>query len=903
MRNQGPESPGRGVQVRYMKTIKKVEYMKKITTGILAHVDAGKTTLSEALLYLTGTIRKLGRVDHRDAFFDTDSQERERGITIFSKQAQMEYSDTRITLLDTPGHVDFSAEMERTLQVINQAILVISGKDGVQGHTLTLWRLFEKYGIPVFIFINKMDLQGADRKSVMDELKQRLDDRCTDFSGNAPDSEEVASCHEQLLEEYFDTGELSEDSIRTAISDRQIFPCWFGSALKNDGVETFLEGFCRYAVQPHYGNSFGARVFKITRDSQGNRLTHLKLTGGNLKVKEPVSYETSGMAAGGSGRETKEEKIEQIRIYSGEKFRNAESVSAGDVCAVTGLTGTFAGQVLGAEKQVKTAFLEPALVYDVILPDGQDVHGVLAMFRQLEEEEPQLNVVWNEQLRLIQLQLMGEIQLEILKNIMAQRFGVSVGFGQGRISYRETIKSPVIGSGHFEPLRHYAEVHLLLEPAEQGSGMTFATDCSEDQLDRNWQRLILTHLMEKQYTGVLTNSPVTDMKITVIAGRAHLKHTEGGDFRQATYRAVRQGLRKAETILLEPWYEFTLEIPQEMTGRAMSDIQRMGGSVSAPVSDGSLSVLTGKAPVSEMKNYSVEVASYTKGCGHLICDVCGYEPCHDQQQVVESTGYDPDRDTENTADSVFCSGGAGHNVKWDEADSMMHVQPQLASQHDEDEANEFSYTRSSTASADSSSWGEEDLKRYMDKAYIAPKSQSKAIPRRVIESSSYQGKTRDMKVREEYLIVDGYNIIFAWDDLKALSQVNFDASREALIEILENYQGYRKCRVMVVFDAYKVKGGTGHTEKIGEVEVVYTKEGETADTYIERMSHDMKNKYTVRVASSDNLEQMIATGNDALRMSAGELRAEVELVNREISELLEEYSRKNRLISGSRIKI
>ncbi len=903
MRKQGSESSGRGVQVRYMKTIKKVEYMKKITTGILAHVDAGKTTLSEALLYLTGTIRKLGRVDHRDAFFDTDSQERERGITIFSKQAQMEYSDTRITLLDTPGHVDFSAEMERTLQVIDQAILVISGKDGVQGHTLTLWRLLEKYGIPVFIFINKMDLQGADRKSVMDELKQRLDDRCTDFSGNTPDSEEVASCHEQLLEEYFDTGELSEDSIRTAISDRQIFPCWFGSALKNDGVGTFFEGFCRYAAQPQYGTSFGARVFKITRDSQGNRLTHLKLTGGCLKVKEPVSYETSGMSAGGSGRETKEEKVEQIRIYSGEKFRNAESVSAGDVCAVTGLAGTFAGQVLGAERPVKTAFLEPALVYDVILPEGQDVHSVLAMFRQLEEEEPQLNVVWNEQLRLIQLQLMGEIQLEILKNIMEQRFGVSVDFGQGRISYRETIKSPVIGSGHFEPLRHYAEVHLLLEPSERGSGMTFATDCSEDQLDRNWQRLILTHLMEKQYTGVLTNSPVTDMKITVVAGRAHLKHTEGGDFRQATYRAVRQGLRKAEMILLEPWYEFTLEVPQEMTGRAMSDIQRMGGSVSAPASDGSLSVLTGKAPVSEMKNYSVEVASYTKGCGHLICDVCGYEPCHDQQQVVESTGYDPDRDTENTADSVFCSGGAGHNVRWDEADVMMHVQPQLASQQDEDEAEDFSYTRSSAASADSSSWGEEDLKRYMDKAYIAPRTQEKIIPRRVIESSSYQGKTRDMKVREEYLIVDGYNIIFAWDDLKALSQVNFDASREALIEILENYQGYRKCRVMVVFDAYKVKGGTGHTEKIGKVEVVYTKEGETADTYIERMSHDMRNKYTVRVASSDNLEQMIATGNDALRMSAEELRAEVELVNREIAELLEEYSRKNRFISGSRIKI
>lgn len=883
--------------------------MKKITTGILAHVDAGKTTLSEAILYLTGTIRRLGRVDHKDAFFDTDSQERDRGITIFSKQAEIEYEDTRITLLDTPGHADFSAEMERTLQVLDHAILVISGKDGVQGHTLTLWRLLEKYGIPVSIFVNKMDLQGTDKAAVMEELKRRLDDRCTDFTDDQPDGEELASCHEQLLEEYFDTGEISRDSLAAAIADRQVFPCWFGSALKNEGIETFLTGFCRYASEPDHGGSFAARVFKITRDGQGHRLTHMKLTGGTLRVKEPVGYEAPERMSEGTADENIEEKIEQIRIYSGEKFRTADVVSAGDVCAVTGLSRTYAGQVLGAEKQMKTGFLEPALVYDVLLPPEQDQHAALAVFRQLEEEEPQLNVIWNEQLQLIQLQLMGEIQLEILRNIVKERFDIDADFGQGRISYKETIKAPVTGSGHFEPLRHYAEVHLLLEPGERGSGMTFASDCSEDMLDRNWQRLILTHLMEKQHRGVLTGSPVTDMKITVIAGRAHLKHTEGGDFRQATYRAVRQGLRKAESVLLEPWYAFTLEVPSSMTGRAMADIQRMGGELSVPASDGEMAILTGKAPVSEMKNYAVEVASYTGGCGHIVCDMCGYEPCHDQQKVIDEIGYDPDDDPENTADSIFCSHGAGRSVKWDEADSHMHISISSGSSDsdvDDTVKSDVSTPASSSPGAGSGggySMSEEDreLRRYLDKAYIAPKER-KVIPKKVIDSSRPQ-KTRDMHLKPEYLIVDGYNIIFAWDELKALAKVNLDSAREALIEILENYQGYRKCNVVAVFDAYRVKGGTDHTEKIGDLEVVFTGEGETADTYIERMTYEMKKKYTVRVASSDTLEQMIATGNDALRMSAEDLRKEIELVNDEISAFLEEYKRKNRTESINRIKL
>lgn len=886
--------------------------MKKITTGILAHVDAGKTTLSEALLYLTGTIRKLGRVDHKDAFFDTDSQERDRGITIFSKQAEMEYEDTRITLLDTPGHVDFSAEMERTLQVLDYGILVISGKDGVQGHTLTLWRLLEKYDIPVFVFVNKMDQQGADRDSIMKELRHRLDDRFIDFTDNQPDSEEVASCHEQLLEEYFDTGEISEGSLIAAVHDRQVFPCWFGSALKNEGVETFIRGFCRYTSETAYGGSFAARVYKITRDGQGNRLTHIKLTGGKLKVKDPVRYEAAGNRADDGEDEIIEEKAEQIRIYSGEKFRSADVVSAGDICAVTGLSGTYAGQVLGAEKHIRTGFLEPALVYDVILPPDKDVHSVLAMFRQIEEEEPQLNVVWNEQLRIIQLQLMGEIQLEILKNIMEQRFGINVSFGQGRISYKETITEPVIGSGHFEPLRHYAEVHLLLEPGRRGSGMTFASECSEDVLDRNWQRLIMTHLMEKPHKGVLTGSPVTDMKITIVAGKAHLKHTEGGDFRQATYRAVRQGLRKTSSVLLEPWYEFTLEVPSGMTGRAMSDIQRMGGRISAPETDGDMSVLTGKAPVSEMKNYSVEVASYTKGCGHLICDMCGYEPCHDQQKVIEETGYDPDSDLENTADSVFCSHGAGHNIKWDEADAHMHIDLQRdRKSRDTEEPSSLQAQddkpMQGTASAGSTggysmSEDEKELRRYLDKAYIAPKERT-VIPRKVIESSNYSGKTKDPEIRPECLIVDGYNIIFAWEDLKSLAKINLDSAREALIEILENYQGYRKCRTVAVFDAYKVKGGTAHTEQIGDLEIVFTGEGMTADTYIERMTYELKKKYMVRVASSDSQEQMIAAGNDALRISAEGFRKEIEAADNEISAFLADYNRKNNKGSINRIKL
>ena len=886
---------------------------KHICIGLVAHVDAGKTTLSEALLYRTGTIRKWGRVDHGDAFLDTDRQEKERGITIFSKEAELKYGSTVFTLLDTPGHVDFSAEMERTLQVLDYAVLVINGREGVQGHTATLWKLAEKYGIPLFIFINKTDLEGVKRDDVMDELRERLDQRCITFDVDHDGEwlEQAAMCDEALLEELLDTGTIEDDSLRGAIAERKIFPCYFGSALKLEGIDGLLEGLSGYSTEKQYGSDFGARIYKISRDEKGARLTHMKITGGTLRVKDEI------------GRE----KVEQIRIYSGGKFRSVDEAKSGDVCAVTGLKTTYAGQGLGAERDAGEPVLESVLTYKVELPGGVDAHRALEMLKLLEEEDPQLKVVWNGQLQEIHMQLMGQVQIEILRNIIADRFGFDVEFGQGAIAYKETIAAPVFGAGHFEPLRHYAEVHLLLEPAPRGSGLTLDTRCSEDVLDRNWQRLILTHLVEREHPGALTGSPITDMKITLLAGRSHLKHTEGGDFRQATYRALRQGLRKAESILLEPWYEFRLEVPQGSAGRAMGDIQRMNGALEEPETAGENVVLSGRAPVSEMKDYGTEVASYTKGYGHLSCSLWGYEQCHRQEEVVEEIGYDIDGDVENTADSVFCTHGAGVVVKWDEADEMMHMQgtwgmgsTEMESRDPESrkglrtadglarssaEGRNAGHSESTGKTGSTKKKGlteEEELERIFEMTY-GKRKERRIIPKREISHSENKTKIKPSVVKEEYLLVDGYNIIFAWDDLKALAKINMDSARQALIEILENYQGYRKCHVIAVFDAYRVKGGERRQEKHGSVDVVYTREAETADMYIEKTAHAKSRDFHVRVATSDRLEQLIITGSGAFKVSADEFRAEVQQADTEISKLIEAHNLRNRQQGGSRIVI
>lgn len=858
--------------------------MKNIVIGILAHVDAGKTTLSEAMLYQTGAIRNLGRVDHKNAFLDTDIQERDRGITIFSKQAEMTYKDTKLMLLDTPGHVDFSAEMERTLQVLDYAVLVISGREGVQGHTVTLWKLLQKYEIPVFLFVNKMDLEGADRAQILEELQSSLSAGCLDFEDL--EEEQAAMCEEGLLEEYLETGHISVPSIRNSISNRKIFPCYFGSALRMSGVEGFLDGIVQFTEEPSYPQQFGARIYKITRDPQGMRLTHMKITGGTLSVKETLDLPD---APGVSG-----EKVNQIRIYSGGKYQTVQEAEVGTVCAVAGLEHTHAGQGLGVEESENRFVLEPAMSYGVLLPDGADVHRTLQQLKQLEEEDPQLHIAWNSQTEEIQIQLMGEVQLEILKEMIRQRFDLELEFGEGKVAYRETIAKPVIGAGHFEPLRHYAEVHLLLEPGDPGSGVVLDTACREDLLDRNWQRLILTHLAERDFPGVLTGSPLTDVKITLLAGRAHLKHTEGGDFRQATYRAVRQGLRKTQSILLEPWYDFELEVPQDMTGRAMADIQRMGGSFELPQTRGDLSLITGKAPVSEMKGYMAEVNSYTRGYGHLSCSVAGYEPCHDAEKVMEEIGYRVDEDTENTADSVFCSHGAGYLVPWDQVDDHVHIILDRSVLPDQNKT-------MGQPEENSRSIGAEDFAG-MPEAPLQKRTQGSIGPR-VIEGEQGYQKTRSAEIQKEYLVVDGYNIIFAWEELKSLAKTSMDAARTALIEILSNYQGYRRCKVIVVFDAYKIKGGERRQEKHGSVDVVFTKEGETADTYIERLTYEMNGKYRVRVATSDRQEQIIALGNGAFRLSASELKGEIERTNLEISSFLKEHARKNQIRHRNNIKI
>ncbi len=871
---------------------------KHINIALLAHVDAGKTTLSEALLYTAGAIRKLGRVDHGSAFLDTDAQERARGITIFSKQAQLQYGDMEIMLLDTPGHVDFSAEMERTLQVLDYGVLVISGKDGVQGHTGTLWKLLKKHKIPTFLFLNKMDLEGTDRKALMEELKRTLDEGCVDFSTKEGFAEQAAMCDEALLEEYLETDDVKQESISRCVKERKLFPCYFGSALKLEGIEALLQGLSDFIQEPSYPAEFGARVYKITRDSQGNRLTHMKITGGALQVKDFLTKEKDG------------EKADQLRIYSGEKFKTQETVTAGSICAVKGPERTYAGQALGCETARWEAVLEPVLTYRVGLSEGTDPHSALLKLKQLEEEDPQLHIVWNQQLKEIQLQLMGEVQLEILTNIIAQRFGLAVTFGTGQIAYKETIAEPVVGAGHFEPLRHYAEVHLLLEPGARGSGVILNTACSEDVLDRNWQRLILTHLAEKDHLGALTGSPVTDVKITLLTGKAHLKHTEGGDFRQATYRAVRQGLRKAVPVLLEPWYEFQLEVPADLVGRAMSDIQKMGGSFETPQAVGDASLFQGKAPVSEMKDYAIEVASYTKGRGRLSLAVSGYEPCHDTERVVAAIGYDPDRDVENTADSVFCEHGAGFNVKWDEVEEHLHLDSGWQSSSGQRDAEDLQ-KRMPTVSVSSSRRGyggtsqeDQELGRIFERTYGAGAAkQKKSIPGKTVEAEKKQVSIKPAEILPEYLLVDGYNIIFAWDELKALAKISLDAAREALIEILSNYQGYRKCRIIAVFDAYKVKGGERRFETHDNIDVVYTKEAETADTYIEKATYEMAKKYRVRVATSDNLEQMIILGNGAFKVSAKEFQAEIEQTNAEITAFLTEYNRKSSMESRHRLQL
>lgn len=856
----------------------------RLNVGILAHVDAGKTTLSEGMLYLSGSIRNLGRVDHGDAFLDTYEMERERGITIFSKQAVLRWKDMEITLLDTPGHVDFSAEMERVLQVLDYAVLVISGADGVQGHTVTLWRLLKRYNVPVFLFINKMDREGTDRDTLMAELKSRLNEGCTDFgrmTGGEPEAlESAAVCDDAMLEEYLDTGRIGKDTFRRAIAERKIFPCWFGSALKAEGITELLDGIREYSIIPQYPDRLGAKVYKIARDAQGNRLTYLKVTGGELSVKE-ILPDVEG-------------KVNQIRIYSGAKYEMVQSAQAGMVCAVTGLEGTYPGQGIGAEGDSDIPVLEPVLTYRVELPDGCDVHTMLTNLRQLEEEEPELHIVWVGEAQEIHIQLMGEVQTEVLQRLIKERYGVLVEFREGRIIYKETIADRAEGVGHFEPLRHYAEVHLLLEPGERGSGMQFSSDCSEDILDRNWQRLILTHLEEKEHRGALTGSALTDMRITLVSGRAHQKHTEGGDFRQATYRAVRQGLMKAESVLLEPYYEFRMELPMECVGRAMTDIQRMNGTFEGPEAEKEQAVLTGSAPVSEMRGYQKEFAAYTGGFGRLFCSLKGYDVCHNAEEVVGEIGYDPESDIENTADSVFCAHGAGFIVPWYEVEEYMHVESAgkdaEGQENGTDRQQEARLVRAQAASRTIELTQEE-----LDAIYVRTpdpvRRNVSSTPVRV-SADGDNGKWRrrtDLSAGgkkkadgEEYLLVDGYNIIFAWDELRELSEIDLAAARGRLADILCNYQGYRKCTLILVFDAYKVEGNPGEVSKYHNIHIVYTKEAETADQYIEKTVRKIAKHHSVTVATSDALEQVIILGQGAHRMSAAGLKEEVELALREI---------------------
>lgn len=880
----------------------KIEMKKKLVLGILAHVDAGKTTLSESLLYLSGAIRKLGRVDYKDAFLDTYTLERERGITIFSKQALLSIGEREVTLLDTPGHVDFSAEMERTLQVLDYAILVINGADGVQGHTLTLWKLLERYQIPVFLFVNKMDQEGTQKETLLLELKKRLSESCVDFEMYGQDEEwieSVAVCEEAVLERYLENGEVTKNDVQTMIKERKLFPCFFGSALKLFGVEEFIKGMDEYMMDAAYPKEFGAKVYKIARDPQGNRLSYMKITGGTLKVKDILTNKKSDNKQ--ENQEVWEEKVDQIRIYSGAKFESVKEVKAGTICAVTGLNNTYPGQGLGIEVASDMPVLEPVLTYQIQLPEGTDLPVMLKQLKQLEEEEPELHIVWNESLNEIHAQLMGEVQIEILKTMIEERFGVSVEFGAGNIVYKETIANKVEGVGHFEPLRHYAEVHLLMEPAEIGSGLQFDTACSEDMLDRNWQRLILTHLEEREHVGVLTGSPITDMKITLVSGRAHQKHTEGGDFRQATYRAIRQGLKEAKSVLLEPYYEFRMELPTEQVGRAMADIQKMQGSFEGPWMEEEMAVLTGTGPVSTMRDYQTELISYTKGCGRMFCSFKGYEPCHNQEEVIEAIGYDSERDLENPTGSVFCAHGAGFLVPWYQVKDYMHIE---AIDTIRKEKEDFARKEMSVKTSSYDDFiSHDEIEEIFDRTFGTgsfKKRRDIGATRQVIEykkekkkietpsEASFLWKQRKeekkevIKKQEEYLLVDGYNIIFSWEELKGLATVNIDAARNKLMDILCNYQGFKHCELIVVFDAYKLEGHPVEISNYHNIHVVYTKEAETADQYIEKLVHQIGKKYDVTVATSDKLEQVIILGQGAKRLSAKDFKEEVERMNQQI---------------------
>lgn len=845
--------------------------------GIVAHVDAGKTTLAESMLYLTGGTRKLGRVDHKDAFLDTYELEKNRGITIFSKQAELSLKSRKLTLLDTPGHVDFSAEMERTLQVLDYAILVISVSDGVSGHVQTLWRLLKQYNVPVFLFVNKMDQQGADREATLLQLQKRLDERCVDFSDQQNIDERLAETDEELLELFFETGSITTEQIRAQIKARKLFPCYFGSALRMQGVTEFLEGFETYTVTHNYGDEFGARVFKVARDAQGKRLTYLKVTGGVLKAKQVIG----------------EEKVDQIRLYSGASFTPIAEAAPGMICAVTGLNNTFAGQGLGCETQAQAPILEPVLTYCVSFPPEIDIHEMYRKLSTLEEEEPQLQLVWQEETGEIHARVMGEVQIEILQSLIRERFGVEASFTSGSIIYKETVENTVEGIGHFEPLRHYAEVHLLIEPGEPGSGMVYETNCSEDMLAKNWQRLVLTHLEEKHHKGVLTGSELTDTKITLIAGRAHIKHTEGGDFRQATYRAVRQGLMQAKSRLLEPVYAYRLEIPSECVGRAMNDIQQMCGTFSTPEQEDEMSILSGTAPVSEMRGYQREVIAYSRGRGRIFCTLKGYAPCHNEEEVIERIGYFAEADLANTPDSVFCAHGAGFVVPWYEVPDYMHLEGM--EQEDEDEVLQRAAEEAKraklepTRSLQDYEAENEELKQIFERTYgpvkVYRQEDEEQYQSSAPKTASAYRPSKKKQPEEEYLLVDGYNIIFGWPELNELSKTDIAAARLTLMDILSNYQGYSKCKLILVFDAYKVPGGTEHVEKYHNIYIVYTREAETADQYIEKTVHAMGRKHRVTVATSDGLEQVIILGQGGVRMSALGLKEQIESAGHEIREM------------------
>ena len=854
--------------------------MGKIVVGILAHVDAGKTTLSEGMLYTSGAIRTMGRVDNRDAFLDTYALERERGITIFSKQAVFPLGTTQVTLLDTPGHVDFSPEMERTLQVLDYAILVISGADGVQGHTRTLWNLLRRYEIPTFVFVNKMDQKGTDAEVLLQELKNVLEEGCVDFSAKRDVHfyEEAAVCSEDALEEFLEIGRLKKETLQKLFLDRQLFPCFFGSALRLEGVKEFVEQMQELIKVPAYPETFGAKVFKIARDEAGNRLTYLKITGGSLKVKAVIEGQ----------------KVNQIRIYSGEKYEAVNEVEAGSICAVTGLSDTYPGEGLGAEQGTYLPVLEPVLNYQVIPTEGDDPILLLPKLRELEEEEPQLHIVWEEALQEIHVQLMGEVQLEVLKTLIYERFGAEVEFGQGNILYKETIQNTVEGVGHFEPLRHYAEVHLLLEPGEPGSGVQCMSVCSEDLLDRNWQRLILTHLMETEHRGVLTGAPITDIRITLVSGKAHLKHTEGGDFRQAVYRAVRQGLKQADSVLLEPYYEYRLELPSENVGRAMTDIERMHGTFGLPQTEADRTILTGMAPVSTMRDYQKEVHAYTRGNGTLQCTLKGYAPCHNTEEVLAATGYDSERDTLHPTGSVFCAHGAGFLVPWYEVKEYMHL-PSIMQEKPSDSSEEKQTAY--RVSKETDAWIDtEEVDRIIAQSVGANKKQKTLPKKKVPEYYKSTSKPKKQEVREEYLLVDGYNVIFAWEDLKDLAQVSIDGARGKLLDVLCDYQGMKKCNLIVVFDAYRVQGHKTEISTYHNIHVVFTKEAETADQYIEKFAHENGKKYNVTVATSDGLEQIIIRGQGCRLLSARELKDEIERTKKT---LFEEHPQESKKLSLS----